>query len=165
MAHTHRPWHNHTHTHMHAPWQRHTHTPAHTHTLYVLFKRIGIKEFLSLFVLQMGRLRRRPDAKVVTSQYYKVLLHSVLYISGHKLHVINLNQQSDSVDLLGGWVHTVSFICTHTVWYRFFFLNWHFIFNQFEVAVQSIIKIWWWTQIQSKQLYKDCVTCCATLWE
>ena len=160
MAHTHTPWHNHT----HSPWQRHT--CARTHTLHVLFKRriaTGIKEFLSLFVLQMGHLRRRPDGKVVTSQYYMVLLHCVLYVSGHKLHVINLNQQSDSVDLLGGWVHTVSFICTHTVWYRFFFFI--DIFNQSEVAVQSIIKTWWWTQIQSKQLCKDCVPCCATLWE
>ena len=35
---------------------------------------------------------------------------NVLCFAGHKLHVINLNQQSDSVDLLGGSVGAIALL-------------------------------------------------------
>ena len=72
MAHTHTLWHNHTHTHRGSHTHTHTQTRARAHTLHVLFKRhtaTGIKEFLNLFVLQMGHLRRWPDGRVVNSWF------------------------------------------------------------------------------------------------
>ena len=83
QSHTHTITHTHTiiHTHTPTPWHNHTHTHtvAHTHThfmdtctLQVLIKRrtaTGIKEFLNLFVLKMGHLRRRPGGRVVNSWF------------------------------------------------------------------------------------------------
>ena len=80
-THTHTMTQSHTHTMAQSHTQTHTHRHTHTHThfmdmynntLYVSFKRrtaTGIKEFLNLFVLQMGHLRRRPDGRVVNSWF------------------------------------------------------------------------------------------------
>ena len=60
-------------SHTHTVAQSHTHTYTYfmyTYTLHVLFKRrtaTGIKEFLNLFILQMGR--RRPDGRVANSWF------------------------------------------------------------------------------------------------